>query len=42
MGFDDRSCPARVRLLRFRLVKGDLHRPKVLHRGRILNRVFAI
>src|SRR3982750_1149876 len=27
MGFDDCSCPARVRLLRFRLVKRDLHGP---------------
>jgi hypothetical protein len=27
MGFDDRSCPTRMRLLRFRLVKGDLHWP---------------
>jgi hypothetical protein len=26
MRLDDCSCPARVRLLRFRLVKGDLHR----------------
>src|SRR4029453_11429867 len=27
MRFDDRSCPPGMRLLRFRLVKGDLHRP---------------
>jgi hypothetical protein len=27
MGLDDRPCPPRMRLIRFRLIKSGLHRP---------------